>query len=88
VGVCVCVCVLCVCVWCVCVCECVCVCVCYVCVCVCVWVCVYVCVQQGTTVCDWLRFCVYHVVYRLGPSYRKSCILSHISVYEKIHNCR
>ena len=86
---CVCVCGVCVCVVCVCG-VCVCMCVCGVCVyvSVCVWcVCVCLCVQQGSALCNWLRFCMYHIVYRLGPSYSKSFILSRISVYEKIQNC-
>ena len=53
-----CVCVVCMCVCGVCVCMGVCVCVCVVCVCV----------------CDWFWFCVYHAVYKLYPSYRKSFI--------------
>jgi len=61
--------------------------VCVVCVCGCVCVCVSVCVQEGIIVCNWLSYFMYHVVYRLGPSYRKSFILSRISVYEKIQNC-
>jgi len=68
-----------------------------VCVCVCVWAraCAHVCVraraQKGSSWCDWLRFCVciqvYHAVYRLCPSSRKSFILSYISLENKVQIC-
>jgi len=32
-----------------------------------------VCVQKGSIVSDWFRFCVYHAVYRLCPSCRTFC---------------